>query len=125
MPARTRVCREAARAIHHPPTSSIWITDDILANAFNRFLLASQASKRYGSNVPGPLEAQRRLAKRRMMGLAAVGGGPAVDLGALFGNGPVRAHELRWEPPTPTGQPYILKGMRGWYRPLFGSFNFL
>jgi hypothetical protein len=110
MPSRTRACREAVHAIHRPP-SSIWITDDILANAFNRFLRASRAAKRYGSNVPGPLEAQRRLAKRRMMGLATAGGGPAFDMGALFGNSPVRGHELKWEAPTPIGQPSFPRGM--------------
>jgi hypothetical protein len=113
MPSRTRACREAVHAIHHLPPSCIWITDDILAHAFNRFLRASRAAKRYGSNVPGPLEAQRRLAKRRMVGLATAGGGPTFDMGALFGNGPVRGHELNWEPPRPVGKPFSTPGMSG------------
>jgi hypothetical protein len=105
MPSRNRACREAVRAINHPTPSSIWITDDVLAHAFNRYLCASKASKRFGSNVPGPLEAQRRLSKRRMMGLATVGGSPTFDMGAMFGSGPIPRQELRWEPPTRTGQP--------------------
>ncbi|KAF1808354.1 hypothetical protein P152DRAFT_452932 [Eremomyces bilateralis CBS 781.70] len=68
----------------------VWIPDTLLTEAFHRFLRTSSAlpapsscrsapracsgvppapalcSRRHGSNVPGPLEANRRLARRRM-----------------------------------------------------------
>ncbi|KAF2144739.1 uncharacterized protein K452DRAFT_316671 [Aplosporella prunicola CBS 121167] len=90
------------------PGQSVWITDELLADSFHRFVNASNANrstcKRYGSNVPGPLEAKRRLAKRRMMGLAASGGVAGPSFGALFGlNGPAR-QPWTWEPPKPAKQ---------------------
>lgn len=39
---------------------------------------------RYGSSIPGPLEAQRRVAKRRMMNLTVPGAGLMADLDALM-----------------------------------------
>ncbi|KAI4203344.1 MAG: hypothetical protein LQ350_001865 [Teloschistes chrysophthalmus] len=65
------VCRLAA-----PPHSDpIWISDDILNHALHRFTLL-QVLRRHGSTIPGPLEARKRTAKRRMMGLVptATGG---------------------------------------------------
>lgn len=83
-----------------PSSAALWITDDVLAAAWRRFTHVynnthSQrhridGGRRHGSNVPGPLEARRRLAKRRM-GLAShaqpSNGGFAGDFGALFGFG--------------------------------------
>jgi hypothetical protein len=39
----------------------VWITDDLLADTFRRF---ARNSKRYGSHIPGPLEARKRAPKR-------------------------------------------------------------
>ncbi|EDU49235.1 predicted protein [Pyrenophora tritici-repentis Pt-1C-BFP] len=45
----------------------VWISDDVLALAFNTFFLSScPQQKRHGSHIPGPLEARKRAAKRRM-----------------------------------------------------------
>ncbi|KAF2170556.1 hypothetical protein M409DRAFT_51579 [Zasmidium cellare ATCC 36951] len=104
MPCRAAtVCRQAPQCL--------WITDDILAEAFDRFARVSNThrrraeGRRYGSNVPGPLEAHRRSAKRRM-GVAAVASSmpsPGIDLGALFGLGgftPERKiDDWKWQPP--------------------------
>ncbi|WEW58038.1 hypothetical protein PRK78_003505 [Emydomyces testavorans] len=61
----------------------VWISDALLARSFAQF---ATAPRRYGSNVPGPLEARRRLARRRNANLAMVGGGSAgVDPSLLFG----------------------------------------
>jgi hypothetical protein len=46
------------------------------------------------------MEAQRRLAKRRMVGLAEVGSPAAFDIGVLFSNGPPRREELNWQAPA-------------------------
>ncbi|KAI7532480.1 hypothetical protein KC331_g13566 [Hortaea werneckii] len=113
--------RAAAPPITTP--NALWITDDLLAEAFNRFFRLTphhhnhpnharpKTSRRFGSTVPGPLEAHRRRARRRM-GLAAAAasnGPPAPDFGALFGWGSgvkkdVEKH-LKYEPP------------RRWYDP--------
>jgi len=90
------------RAVHRSQSSNhsaLWITDDVLANAYHIFFRVSQTRKRFGSSVPGPLEAQRRLAKRKLAGLAAAKGAVPFDFGALFGNGPPARHELRWQAP--------------------------
>lgn len=91
-------------------TQGIWITDDVLADAFSRFLRLSRSRRRHGSNIPGPLEARRRLAKRKM-GVAAVASGsvppasPAgFDIGALFGLGRASPPDFekgwKWEAPS-------------------------
>lgn len=94
MPCRANRChRAAARLIQsqsaHSPSQHIWISDDHVSQAFSRFSLAvSLTPKRHGSNVPGPLEARRRSAKRRMVGLAHHQGPAMPDFGSLFGTGP-------------------------------------
>lgn len=45
----------------------MWIPEDLLSEAFGAFV---KNHKRYGSNVPGPLEARKRAAKRRATYLA-------------------------------------------------------
>ncbi|KAF2766982.1 hypothetical protein EJ03DRAFT_329638 [Teratosphaeria nubilosa] len=99
----------------------LWITDDLLRDAFNRFLRLShanrhpqhfnQSGRRNGSNVPGPLEARRRLARRRMGLMTNAGAAGPPDLGALFGlnaRPPVDWEtSWKWQPPTyiPTSRP--------------------
>ena len=65
----------------------LWISDDFLAHVFTKFVGSSQ--RRHGSNVPGPLEAKRRLNKRRNMNSARTGAsaGSAADVALLFGVG--------------------------------------
>ncbi|KAK5129772.1 hypothetical protein LTR08_002838 [Meristemomyces frigidus] len=101
MPRPSRQCLDA-----------VSIADDILAEACTRFARVSHfhsyTCRRYGSNVPGPLEAHRRLARRRM-GLAAVAassGPPPLDLGAMFGFGarPALSMEKAWKWEAPSLQ---------------------
>ncbi|KXT16438.1 hypothetical protein AC579_5127 [Pseudocercospora musae] len=105
-------CRRALQAAQSQ--ECLWITDDVLNEAFQRFLRVSNAhhkrqsgGRRYGSNVPGPLEAHRRLSRRRM-GITASGacsqpGG--AEFGALFGFGGCGAQifdptrDLKWKAP--------------------------
>ncbi|KAI6795095.1 hypothetical protein KC361_g5204 [Hortaea werneckii] len=116
--------RAAAPSITTP--NALWITDDALAEAFNRFCRLThhhhhnhaqpKTSRRFGSTVPGPLEAHRRRARRRM-GLAAAAassGPPTPDFGALFGWGggvkrDVEKH-LKYEPPRRWGDPGLSAG---------------
>ena len=61
-------CRRVVHSLQNPPSAQhVWISDDLLAVAFNRFFPSScPQQKRHGSHTPGPLEARRRAAKRRM-----------------------------------------------------------
>ncbi|BCS04618.1 uncharacterized protein AKAW2_80419S [Aspergillus luchuensis] len=88
-------------AYRHAPSSNnlldhVWISEDFLASAFRRF---ANGQRRYESRVPGPLEARRRLAKRRNTALAGIAGtGPLDDIACLFGrNG--REH-MKWTTTT-------------------------
>lgn len=89
-------------AYRHASSSSnnlldhVWISEDFLASAFRRF---ANGQRRYESRVPGPLEARRRLAKRRNTALAGIAGtGPLDDIACLFGrNG--REH-MKWTTTT-------------------------
>jgi hypothetical protein len=73
-------------------TDHVWVSDELLASTFRRF---TSGQRRYESRVPGPLEARRRLAKRRNTALASVAGpGILEDVACLFGrNG--REH-MKW-----------------------------
>lgn len=89
-------CRHALKPPSTPSLDHLWVSDDLLATTFRRF---ANGQRRHGSCVPGPLEARRRLAKRRNTALAGIGGGPVEDIACLFGrNG--REH-LKW-----TDQPW-------------------
>ncbi|KAJ5495860.1 hypothetical protein N7539_000976 [Penicillium diatomitis] len=84
-------CRQALKPSALPLHDHLWISDDLLAITFRRF---ANSQRRHGSCVPGPLEARRRLAKRRNTALAGFGAGPAEDIACLFGrNG--REH-MKW-----------------------------
>jgi hypothetical protein len=99
MPIRRRLYQEANQSSRRLANHGLWITDEVLSDAFNRFLRHSHGAKRYGSNVPGPLEAQRRLAKRRMMALAGVGAPAPVDPAVLFGAGGPKLGDMVWRAP--------------------------
>ena len=84
-------CRHALKPTSTPCLDHLWISDDLLATTFRRF---ANGQRRHGSCVPGPLEARRRLAKRRNTALAGIGAGSPEDIACLFGrNG--REH-LKW-----------------------------
>ena len=90
------------------PSNYIWIGDDILDRALRRFL-NPQCPRRHGSSVPGPLEAQRRANKRRMVGLASVGTtGGNVDPGFLWGLlGRRDPQKWQWQAPNPAEAPKV------------------
>lgn len=114
MPSRAPSCRHVARSIYAKNLSPLWITDEVLDNAFDRFLRVSRTAKRFGSSVPGPLEAQRRLAKRRMAGLTTMGGPAAFDIGVLFGSGPPTRDELNWHAPVKKEDTEYAQGMHAY-----------
>lgn len=70
-------CIPSQRARH------VWISDALLKETFNRFC----HHKRYGSNVPGPLEAQRRATKRKNTSLASpTPAGISIDPAIILGS---------------------------------------
>jgi hypothetical protein len=80
----------AASCIQRQSSRAVWISDALLAETFHRFF----HHKRHGSNVPGPLEAQRRATKRKNTSLAALSaGGISVDPAIVLGSS---AHKAGW-----------------------------
>lgn len=90
-------------------SNGLWITDDILDNAFSHYLRAHRHQhRRHGSNVPGPMEARKRQSKRRM-GMAVSFDqpmGPLIpewrgmfSMGSLFDKRPI---DSRWTWAAPT-----------------------
>ncbi|CAO1597188.1 MAG: hypothetical protein LQ349_000125 [Xanthoria aureola] len=110
---KRHVCRFAA--IH--PTDHIWISDDILDHALSRYIQL-RVGRRHGSAVPGPLEARKRAAKRRMMGLAPTirGFDPHPGLLAGLGRGQENQRSWQWQhpkPPQPKQSPRSLEEGNG------------
>ncbi|CAI6338861.1 unnamed protein product [Periconia digitata] len=101
-------CRRAVHSFN-PNASSphIWISDDLLSCTVTHFFRAvCPHQKRHGSHVPGPLEAQRRAAKRKMTAQATYHDSeaftpPSFNLRALFAAFRQR-REPQWtyEPPS-------------------------
>lgn len=83
-----------------PFIDHVWISEELLTSTFRRFV-NSNGQRRYESRVPGPLEARRRLAKRKNTALADIAGsGPLDDIACLLGrNG--REH-MKWSDPGRT-----------------------
>jgi hypothetical protein len=62
-------CRRALLQHRFVPSGqhdALWITDGLLASAFERYCRVSRTWNRRASNIPGPLESHRRLGRRRM-----------------------------------------------------------
>ena len=95
----------------------IWVSDELLADTLRRFSKAHLRPRRpnakraretrYVHSAPGPLEAQRRLARRRFNYSAAAGQSPAgalTDTAVTIGwfdrlwERPLR-QEYDWKPP--------------------------
>ncbi|KIW45198.1 uncharacterized protein PV06_03600 [Exophiala oligosperma] len=79
----------AASCVSHQRQSFLWISDGLLADTFARFC----HQKRHGSNVPGPLEAQRRTSRRKNTSFAYTSqGAPAIDPALVF----TRSQNIDW-----------------------------
>ncbi|PMD51729.1 uncharacterized protein K444DRAFT_238332 [Hyaloscypha bicolor E] len=97
---RPAACCPAVKRHLFQPSDSIWVSDEVLRHAFQRFV-NSRSGKRYGSFVPGPLESRRRLGKRRMAHLTESAPAPAHNTGPLWGFfGDVGNAQWQWEAPT-------------------------
>ncbi|KAL8910373.1 MAG: hypothetical protein Q9171_004327 [Xanthocarpia ochracea] len=96
MSLKRHLCRFTATH----PSDHIWISDDILNSALSRYLQL-RVGRRHGSAVPGPLEARKRAAKRRMMGLAPTPGGLDPHPGFLTGLGRGQENQQCWQWQSP------------------------
>ncbi|THV49575.1 hypothetical protein BGAL_0188g00110 [Botrytis galanthina] len=94
----------SCRRLKHLTTSfeCVWVSEEDLCNAFQRFCGASNTIRRHGSSVPGPLESRRRLGRRRMAYVTEMTQASMYDPGALWCSswGPEKI-ESQWEAPTP------------------------
>ncbi|KAF2849318.1 hypothetical protein T440DRAFT_452685 [Plenodomus tracheiphilus IPT5] len=98
-------CQRAVQSLQSPPLQHIWISDDQLSLAVNRFFRTTcPHQKRHGSNVPGPLEARRRAAKRRMTVSAGFypqeNFSPSFNLSAWFGFRRNPQPSWQYQPPS-------------------------
>ncbi|PGH06435.1 hypothetical protein AJ79_06525 [Helicocarpus griseus UAMH5409] len=86
---RPRLC-QALQQHGIVPTDHVWVSDRFVSETFARFV---RQHTRYGSSVPGPLEAQKRLSKRRNAALTLVQPPPpAMDAALLFGKPEIQQH---------------------------------
>ena len=100
MSLRRHVCRLPVRVKSRD--DYVWISEDVLDSAISHFS-RGRISRRHIGLAPGPLEARKRAAKRRMMNLTGVGGGVAGELDPTLLQGLGQAPEQenwRWQSPT-------------------------
>ena len=91
----------------HP--DQLGITEDILSNVIWRDTL-SEFSRRHGSSVPGPLEARRRAAKRRLMNLASPAAAGVIEQSFQPGVNSGLATGWQWQTPSiPASQEPVLQ----------------
>ncbi|KAI9642199.1 hypothetical protein NHQ30_009001 [Ciborinia camelliae] len=116
LPRPSTSCR---RLKHHLTTSFeyVWISDEDLCNAFQRFCGTSNIIRRHGSSVPGPMESRRRLGRRRMGHVTEMTQASMYDPGASWCSswGPEKI-ESQWKAPTPriTEQPKHPPSLPSW-----------
>ncbi|KAL2180404.1 uncharacterized protein P884DRAFT_255533 [Thermothelomyces heterothallicus CBS 202.75] len=91
-------CRRALQRQIVPSKDSVWITDGLLASAFERYCRVSRTWNRKASNVPGPLESQRRLGRRRMGDASTWHCPPTPPSWAFLV--PLNLTQWTWMPPT-------------------------
>ncbi|PNH61143.1 hypothetical protein VD0002_g6603 [Verticillium dahliae] len=95
-----RPTARCCRAVKHlrAPLDNVWITDSVLASAFERSCHASRLSRRNSSSVPGPLENRKRLGKRRITGLYSADFQPTLPPWLI--EFPADLTQWKWSPPT-------------------------
>ena len=98
MPLRRHVCRLSSYL--RAPKDYLWISEEVLNNAINH-LSRGITFRRHVGIVPGPLEARKRAAKRRMVNLAQVGGAGEIDP-SLFGGPGYAPGQNGWQWQSPT-----------------------
>ncbi|WYZ34475.1 hypothetical protein EsH8_I_000751 [Colletotrichum jinshuiense] len=97
-PARptARCCRAVQQQIR-APSDNVWITEGVLASAFERYCHVSRLARRKSSSLPGPLESRRRLGKRKITDLHMDNQSTLPPWAIDF---PVDLSQWKWQPPT-------------------------
>ncbi len=98
MPLRRHVCRLSFYL--RAPKDYVWISQEVLNSAIIHFSRGITFRRHVGI-VPGPLEARKRAAKRRMVNLAQVGGPGEIDP-SLFGDPGYAPGQKDWQWQSPT-----------------------
>ncbi|KAK2776469.1 hypothetical protein CKAH01_12385 [Colletotrichum kahawae] len=97
-PRPTARCTRAVQQQLRAPLEAIWITDGLLASAFERYCHVSHLARRNLSSTPGPLESRKRLGKRRMTAMHLDHQSTLPPWAIEF---PVDLSKWKWQPPTP------------------------
>ncbi|KAK1752429.1 hypothetical protein QBC47DRAFT_305426 [Echria macrotheca] len=95
-PHASHCCRTLQRQISST-RDSLWISDSLLAAAFDRYCLVSRNWNRAVSYVPGPLESRRRLGKRQLGDLTSLQHSSAPPAWAF--SAPIDLSQWQWEAP--------------------------
>lgn len=98
MPLRRHICRLPVNL--RAPKDYVWISEEVLNNAIIHFSRGTTFRRHVGA-VPGPLEARKRAAKRRMVNLAQVEGTGEIDPSVFGGPGSALGQNgWQWQSPT-------------------------
>ncbi|PSR81697.1 hypothetical protein BD289DRAFT_438746 [Coniella lustricola] len=113
-------CCQAVKGPRDAPLEAVWVTDDVLHRAFQRYLDLPRSNKRSVSSVPGPLYHRKRFGRRQMTELNSFQTLGSLPVWALP-NAPDMTNwtwqppkaELWAQPPMPPVQPS--KKTRTWH----------
>ena len=99
-------CCRAVPSPRNAAPDHVWVPEDLLSQAVAKFFRTTcPQQRRHGSHVPGPLEARRRAAKRRMtlqsnMDPAGSMPLPLFGFGVLFGTRQPKEPKWTYQPPS-------------------------
>lgn len=98
MPPRpTSPCYRALRSHTNAPAEAVWVTDDILSRALQRYIDVSRAHRRMVSYAPGPMYHRKRFGRRQMTELNSLQSAGTLPVWALP-NAPDMM-QWQWQPP--------------------------
>lgn len=98
MPPRpTSRCYRALQSHAIAPAEAVWVTDDILSRALQRYVDASRAHRRMVSYAPGPMYHRKRFGRRQMTELNSLQSAGTLPVWALP-NAPDMM-QWQWQPP--------------------------
>ncbi|KUI61621.1 hypothetical protein VP1G_08801 [Cytospora mali] len=96
-PTPTPRCYRAIQRRTNASCDAVWVTDDVLGRAFQRYLNNTGVKRRMVSSVPGPMYHRQRHGRRRMTELNSFQSAGALPIWALP-NAPDMT-KWTWEPP--------------------------
>ncbi|KAJ4394585.1 hypothetical protein N0V93_003804 [Gnomoniopsis smithogilvyi] len=100
MPPRpTSRCYPPLQSSTDALAEAVWVTDDILGSAFQRYVDVSRAHRRTVSYAPGPMYHRKRFGRRQMTELNSYQSVGALPVWALS-NAP-DLMQWQWQPPKP------------------------